>query len=148
MSQAMPVWTRWWSVLSLGLAAASCSSQTVGTDTRTNWLIACHETAECGDEFACLCGICTTACDDSGVCSAPDVEAARGNRSRDAGNVRTDAGAVAVSNAGATADEGTVNSTSTGDVTPAVTVAEQLSSESSNVADVNRSDLTEVDGTD
>lgn len=132
--------------------------------------MACHETAECGDEFACLCGICTTACDDSavcnglgegagcypvegcgdvaGVCSTPDFEAARGNRSRDAGNVHADAGAVSVSNAGATADEGTVNSTSTGDVTPAVTVAEQLSSESSSAAEVNRSDLTEVDGTD
>jgi hypothetical protein len=122
----MRVWVRWCSVLSLALAAGNCSSQSSGTDTRTNWLMACDQTAECGGEFACLCGVCTVACDDSAacaglgeeaaclvvdgcrgvaaVCSTPEVEAAR--RERDASAESRD---VRRADAGLVSGEGAPN---------------------------------------
>lgn len=107
MSEVARVWVRWSSVFWIALAAWGCGQQSTGTDTRTNWLMACDATAQCGSEFACLCGVCTVTCENSAacsglgegaacfavdgcsgvstVCSTPEVEARRDTR-RDAGS--------------------------------------------------------------
>lgn len=55
--------------LLLLLGTTSCGARsTDATDTKTNWLSSCDEDAECGGEFSCLCGVCTTSCDGSGEC--------------------------------------------------------------------------------
>lgn len=62
------------------LLGPGCGDPQVGVGTNTNWMRACDETADCGDEDACLCGRCTSECasDDDcaeGVC-APAPSAA------------------------------------------------------------------------
>jgi len=59
----------------LVLMAAACA-KTNGDDnlgTNTNWLRRCGAQAECRSGEACLCGVCTVACDESAECS--DVNA-------------------------------------------------------------------------
>jgi internalin A len=107
MSEVVQVWVRRCWLTAFALAASSCGQQGAGTDTRTNWLTACDQAAQCGSEFACLCGVCTLACENaatcdglgkgaaclavdgcgraSNVCSTVVFEAARGERQRDAG---------------------------------------------------------------
>lgn len=106
MSEALRSWRRWCLVFSLAQLGGSCGSQSSGTDTRTNWLMACDDAAECGGDLACLCGMCTVSCEDSAgcaglgedaacfavegcrgvasVCSTPEVEAARASDNSEA----------------------------------------------------------------
>lgn len=75
-------------VLAMGLLAglSACNRQplTPKTGSETHWLQACDDSAECGEENACVCGICTTpcragTCDAAGpdaVCLAPDAPGA------------------------------------------------------------------------
>jgi hypothetical protein len=53
------------------IALAGCAKTRAegGTDGVTHWLAECETSAECG-ELECLCGMCTTACDDNAACSA------------------------------------------------------------------------------
>ncbi|MDH5676704.1 MAG: hypothetical protein OEZ06_31590 [Myxococcales bacterium] len=37
-------------------------------DKNTNWLKLCPQDESCGDEFQCLCGVCTLACEDTAQC--------------------------------------------------------------------------------
>jgi hypothetical protein len=57
---------------------AACDDGTSqGTNSNTNWLLACDAPADCAGAWDCLCGVCTEACDDSceatgGVCTRAD----------------------------------------------------------------------------
>jgi len=53
--------------LGLLLAVGACGTDAQGS--RTNFLKACDQSAECGTEFACLCGICTLPCDSNDQCN-------------------------------------------------------------------------------
>jgi hypothetical protein len=47
-----------------------CGGQaSVGGDTNTNWLKQCDEDVECGDQYSCMCGHCTMACQEDTDCS-------------------------------------------------------------------------------
>ena len=69
-------------LLSLGGCNKSPISPTVGSE--THWLQACDSSAECGEENACVCGICTAPCQadscatagPAAVCLAPDAPGA------------------------------------------------------------------------
>ena len=52
------------------LSVVSCAKTRtqVGTDGVTHWLAACDTSFECG-ELECLCGVCTSACEDDGSCA-------------------------------------------------------------------------------
>lgn len=52
------------------IALAGCAKIRAegGTDGVTHWLAECETSAECG-KLECLCGMCTTACDDNAACS-------------------------------------------------------------------------------
>jgi len=53
------------------LGALGCDGK-VGpqtTDSQTNWLRSCQQNNDCGDEFACVCGICTATCSDDSGCA-------------------------------------------------------------------------------
>lgn len=63
-------------LLLLGLTA--CGGEESGGGQlggETHWMRACDVDAECGSESACLCGRCTTECDDAASCGAtPSAE--------------------------------------------------------------------------
>lgn len=63
-------------VLCACLLAVACAKATEAPElgTNTNWLKACNEQAECGREDACVCGVCTRACDDDGTCGAVNAK--------------------------------------------------------------------------
>ncbi|MDD9945636.1 MAG: hypothetical protein OXU20_31620 [Myxococcales bacterium] len=44
------------------------------TDSRSNWLRACDEDADCSSELACVCGACTQACDLETECVGEGME--------------------------------------------------------------------------
>lgn len=46
----------------------ACSTGEQASDTKTNWLKTCDTHAECGEEFACICGLCTSACSADAEC--------------------------------------------------------------------------------
>lgn len=58
------------------IAFAGCAKTRAegGTDGVTHWLAACDSFAQCG-ELECLCGVCTTACDDNASCSMLNASA-------------------------------------------------------------------------
>lgn len=143
MSDAARRWVRRCAGYSLALCAFSCGADAVGTDTRTNWLMECDRTADCGSELACLCGVCTLACEDSAaceglgagaacfavdgcrgvssVCSTAEVEAARGNGRRDASAndaAPADAGVFTTGTDFARGDSGSSNAGSATDTEP------------------------------
>ena len=41
-------------------------------DSQTNWLSSCVSTADCGDKYACVCGVCTVACDTVDACATTE----------------------------------------------------------------------------
>lgn len=40
----------------------SCSPDVPQTDSKSNWLEVCSTTADCDDDLACLCGVCSITC--------------------------------------------------------------------------------------
>ena len=54
------------------LALLSCHSATTTTQGvvggETNWLVACDEDRQCGEQASCLCGVCTSSCEGDGEC--------------------------------------------------------------------------------
>jgi hypothetical protein len=52
----------------LALSAASCVSAESPTGGETHFLKTCVESAQCGDELSCLCGVCTRACTGDDQC--------------------------------------------------------------------------------
>lgn len=61
---------RWFAVW-LACFALSCvkSTEAPQLGTNTNWLKTCDSSAECGDERACLCGVCTQPCSEDAQCA-------------------------------------------------------------------------------
>ncbi len=55
-------------VIAGGLAATSCGKTETLATGESHFLRACVE-GSCGDEYECLCGACTKACDDDAACS-------------------------------------------------------------------------------
>lgn len=51
--------------LALGAVPLACGGKTSGDtlESNTNWLQECDADAECGDELACHCGVCTQTCE-------------------------------------------------------------------------------------
>ncbi len=54
--------------LAVALLVGACTPQAETSGTNTNWLRRCENDAECGAQGSCLCGRCTTTCDDSTSC--------------------------------------------------------------------------------
>lgn len=79
-------WTFACAVSLTGLALSGCLGSGPDEPGRTDsevhwWLAACDTDAECGEEYACVCNVCTAACADNGTCnigtclSGPSYEA-------------------------------------------------------------------------
>ncbi len=60
----------------LAALALGCPKSNEGAElgTNTNWLKTCDEQAPCGSKDACVCGVCTRACDDDSACRAVHAE--------------------------------------------------------------------------
>ncbi|HET6337383.1 MAG TPA: hypothetical protein VFG30_29365 [Polyangiales bacterium] len=58
----------WIGLLVLSVVACGKSRRPF-PDKTTSWLRACDRDAQCGDELACLCGICSRTCDNAASCS-------------------------------------------------------------------------------
>ena len=43
-------------------------SPTPSVNSNTNWLKSCNADAECGEEDACICNVCTVVCQESDDC--------------------------------------------------------------------------------
>ncbi len=59
----------------LALVAASalaCEPGAPKTDSQTNWLRSCQIDAQCEDDLACFCGVCTRPCEQGESCSGLD----------------------------------------------------------------------------
>jgi hypothetical protein len=67
-------WALWCGLCALAVTLscrdASKDDAAAATDTKTNWLEACDRDAQCDSEFACLCGVCTLACDATPDCDS------------------------------------------------------------------------------
>jgi hypothetical protein len=52
-------------------SASACSEPSHGPSVggNTNWLLACSDDAECGEQTSCICGRCSTACDRASGCA-------------------------------------------------------------------------------
>jgi len=62
----------------LALVMACSDGTTGGANSNTNWLLACDTPADCGGAWDCLCGVCTSSCEDAceaedGVCASEDA---------------------------------------------------------------------------
>ncbi len=54
--------------LALGVTVSACGAvANEGPDTSSHWLQVCDGDDSCGDGQACLCGVCTTGCEQSSV---------------------------------------------------------------------------------
>lgn len=59
-----------------GCMALACSNtHSPQASGETHFLTACAKNNECGDELACICGVCSTPCDDVSACSASQATA-------------------------------------------------------------------------
>src|SRR5688572_26961910 len=38
------------------------------TEGETHWLSACTQSASCGSDYACVCGVCTQTCEQTSAC--------------------------------------------------------------------------------
>jgi glucuronoarabinoxylan endo-1,4-beta-xylanase len=56
----------------LAAAALACEPGAPKTDSQTNWLRSCQIDAQCDDDLACFCGICTRPCETGETCSGLD----------------------------------------------------------------------------
>lgn len=67
-----------WMLAGAVLVLLGCDDATSkGTNSNTNWLLACDAPEACGGAWDCLCGVCTMTCEDSceaagGVCTPVD----------------------------------------------------------------------------
>jgi hypothetical protein len=68
--------------LCLSMLACGKALSNTGTDSATHWLQRCTSDAECGS-LECLCGVCTTACNEPASC--PNSTIARCEPAREAG---------------------------------------------------------------
>jgi glucuronoarabinoxylan endo-1,4-beta-xylanase len=63
-----------WGALLLAAFAVGCgqksNAQTI--DSQTNWLRSCQIDSQC-DEYACVCGVCTTPCTEQSACAGHEV---------------------------------------------------------------------------
>lgn len=60
----------WCTTATLLLALGGCGARsTDATDTKTNWLAQCVEDEDCDPGLACLCGVCSTTCDEASDCT-------------------------------------------------------------------------------
>jgi hypothetical protein len=59
-------------VSAAGAAFLACGNTSGDIDGsgETHFLASCDTDAVCGEEFSCLCGVCTKACDSDAACSA------------------------------------------------------------------------------
>lgn len=68
MQQPKPTFLGRWifaAALLVAATALACSgSEGPDTDSETHWMERCSEDADCGEDLDCLCGLCTTGCDD------------------------------------------------------------------------------------
>jgi len=51
------------------MLTAACTSGN-NTDSQTHWLTSCSADSECGQGLACLCGVCSTECEETAACSS------------------------------------------------------------------------------
>src|SRR5689334_6462889 len=51
----------------------ACSDHHMASEGKSNWLRQCDEDAACGSDLACVCGVCTVACDSAAACDQGDV---------------------------------------------------------------------------
>jgi hypothetical protein len=52
----------------------ACGSLMAGSDTKTEFLDACSQNAQCAGDAVCRCGVCTFECDDDDDCSLDNVQ--------------------------------------------------------------------------
>lgn len=57
------------------LLPSACGETSVSTDTRTNWLSTCSDDLSCGGALACVCGVCTRACENGQSCGEVNAQA-------------------------------------------------------------------------
>lgn len=67
----------WPFALALLVTSACDDGTSKGTNSNTNWLLACDAPADCEGAWDCLCGVCTMTCEDGceaagGVCTQAD----------------------------------------------------------------------------
>lgn len=48
----------------------SCDASEPKTGAETHFMKVCQDDPECGGTFSCVCGVCTTNCDDAEICGA------------------------------------------------------------------------------
>lgn len=59
-------------IILFGLGLAACSDSNPSTSSQGKWLGACQSDDECGDAsdgLSCICGTCSTSCEDDTACS-------------------------------------------------------------------------------
>jgi hypothetical protein len=55
--------------IGVALCFSSCRGAESPTGGETHFLTTCHDSAQCGDDLSCVCGVCTRACTDDEQCA-------------------------------------------------------------------------------